>query len=224
MIWGPMSLALAGLAAAFALAYGLVFARQRESFARALVKAAGAALLAGAFAVTRPSPLVVGFALCAVGDFFLAFDRKWTLPLGILAFLGAQLCFTLVFLFLWIVAPDGAPLWPRYLAMAIVGVIALAYVIWLTPKVRWLALALVPYAAAIAGMAAMSFWLPWAAWPGMAGAALFVISDGVLAFELFALPADAPVRRLTAPLVWWTYAGALALIAVGVLIAARNFG
>jgi uncharacterized membrane protein YhhN len=107
----------------------------------------------------------------------LAFDRKWTLPLGIVSFLGAQLCFALVFFFLWIVAPDGAPLWPRYLAMATVCLVAAGFVVWLTPKIKWLALAIIPYAAAIAAMASASVWIGWAGWPAMLGAVLFVIYD-----------------------------------------------
>jgi uncharacterized membrane protein YhhN len=50
------------------------------------------------------------------------------------------------------------------------------------------------------------------------GAALFVISDLVLASELFRIPEGAPIRRITAPVVWWTYAGAQALIVTGLLL------
>ena len=51
--------------------------------------------------------------------------------------------------------------------------------------------------------------------PVMAGALLFVISDVVLAAELFTLAPDAPVRRITAPVVWWTYVAAQLLITLG---------
>jgi uncharacterized membrane protein YhhN len=54
----------------------------------------------------------------------------------------------------------------------------------------------------------------------MLGAMLFVVSDFVLATELFRLPQDAPVRAVTAPIVWWTYVGAQALIVTGILLAA----
>ena len=62
--------------------------------------------------------------------------------------------------------------------------------------------------------------MPWDGWPAMLGAILFVVSDFVLATELFRLPEDAPVRRITAPVVWWTYVGAQALIVTGILLAA----
>jgi uncharacterized membrane protein YhhN len=51
----------------------------------------------------------------------------------------------------------------------------------------------------------------------MLGAVLFLVSDFVLATELFRLPPDAPVRRITAPVVWWTYAAAQVLIVWGVI-------
>jgi uncharacterized membrane protein YhhN len=84
-----------------------------------------------------------------------------------------------------------------------------------------LRIGVMPYAATIGVMAYLAMWAPWQAWPAMVGAALFLISDGVLAVELFKLPADAPARRITAPLVWWTYYCAQVLIALGVILAAR---
>jgi uncharacterized membrane protein YhhN len=65
------------------------------------------------------------------------------------------------------------------------------------------------------GVAAM--WLPWAGWPAMIGALLFLTSDFALAAELFRLSPNAPVRRITAPVVWWTYVAAQALIVWGVI-------
>jgi hypothetical protein len=43
------------------------------------------------------------------------------------------------------------------------------------------------------------------------------VSDLVLAAELFRLPAGAAARRWTAPVVWWTYVAAQALIICGVI-------
>jgi uncharacterized membrane protein YhhN len=74
------------------------------------------------------------------------------------------------------------------------------------------------YGGAITMMALQAMWLPWIGWPAMLGAVLFLTSDFVLSAELFRLPPDAPVRRLTAPIVWWTYAGAQALIVTGVVL------
>ena len=78
-----------------------------------------------------------------------------------------------------------------------------------------------PYSLAIAAMACMAMWLPWAGWPAMLGVVSFVVSDGVLSAELFKLASDAPARRITAPIVWWSYAGAQALIVWGIVRAAE---
>ena len=63
-------------------------------------------------------------------------------------------------------------------------------------------------------------WLPWIGWPAMIGAVLFLISDLVLAAELFRLPSDAPARRWTTQIVWWTYVAAQVLIVAGVIVIA----
>ena len=47
------------------------------------------------------------------------------------------------------------------------------------------------------------------------------LADLVLAAELFRLPADATARRLTAPVVWWTYVAAQAFIVAGVISIVR---
>ena len=85
------------------------------------------------------------------GDFFLAFDKKWLLPLGILSFLIAQLAYLLIFFALWFFSGDNSPLWPRYVAMALIIATAIGFLIWMAPKLGWMALGVVPYAIAITG-------------------------------------------------------------------------
>lgn len=74
------------------------------------------------------------------------------------------------------------------------------------------------YGGAITVMALQAMWLPWVGWPAMIGALSFLTSDFVLSAELFRLPADAPARRWTGPVVWWTYAAAQVLIITGVVL------
>ncbi|ANP46617.1 lysoplasmalogenase family protein [Candidatus Viadribacter manganicus] len=282
---GPVFWALSALAMAAAVAYGLYFLRQPHGFLRAIVKttfmgaAAGALTSAGA-----PFPLIAAIFLSALGDFFLAFKSKWTLPLGILAFLLAQLTYVLMFGAVWFFSGDNSPLWPRYLAMAAIAALLITFLIWFwrteafkharlsntlavtalvglglllpvyvitgmmalntdpesspspTAFVPLAAFALAAvglaiwrrklgatplvamiYAGAITAMAIAAMWLPWMGWPAMLGALSFLVSDLVLAAELFRLPADAPSRRLTAPIVWWTYVTAQTLIVTGVM-------
>jgi uncharacterized membrane protein YhhN len=211
--------ALVAITALAALAYGLFFLDRAPSALRVTVKTAFAAALAAALLNIGVHPLLF-IALCAsaAGDFFLGFDKRALLPLGILSFLIAQLCYLVIFFFSWIFAGDLAPLWPRYLFMGVVIAAALAALIWLAPKLKWMALGVVPYTIAIAAMACAAMWQEWRAWPAMLGAALFVVSDLVLAGELFRIPENAPIRRITAPVVWWTYVGAQALIVTGLLL------
>jgi uncharacterized membrane protein YhhN len=185
---------------------------------RALVKTLFMAAFAGALiAAHAPFPLVAAIGASAAGDFFLAFDRKWLLPFGVLAFLIAQLLYVLMFGAIWFFSGDNAPLWPRYLAMGAVIVAAVAFLLWMAPKLGWMALAVVPYAVAITAMGVAAMWLPWVGWPASLGALSFLASDFVLAAELFRLPADAPVRRITSPVIWWTYAAAQMLILWGLI-------
>jgi uncharacterized membrane protein YhhN len=285
------------VSAAAAVAYGTYFLDRPRTWARALVKTTFMGAMTGAFVVAgAPFPLVLALAAGAAGDFFLAFDKKWTLPLGIVSFLLTQLLYFLIFAGMWFFSGDNAPLEPRYALMLAVAVFTLGVLAWLwrddlrtnpgsTAATVFLLFAmglLLPYfvvitfmpgalsgmftlllvagatptpppapilyapfavlvgaimlsflrrdlgstrlgamvyAGMITAMACMAMWMPWAAWPAIAGALFFVVSDFVLAAELFRLPSDAPARRITAPLVWWTYVAAQVLIVLGIVLA-----
>jgi uncharacterized membrane protein YhhN len=218
MEFGAAFWALAALGVAAAVAYGVYFLRRPPSFLRAAVKTAFMAAFAGALVSAQaPLPLILAIMLSALGDFFLAFDKKWILPFGILSFLLAQLLYVVIFLALWFFSGDNSPLLPRYIAMGAVIATAIVFLIWMAPKLGWMALGVVPYAIAITGMGAAAMWLPWVGWPAMIGALLFLTSDFVLAAELFRLPPDAPARRITAPVVWCSYVAAQVLIIWGVV-------
>lgn len=221
---GPAFFALASLGAAAAIAYGAVFLHRPESLVRALVKTLFMGALTVAFALTGTHPLLlIALAASALGDFLLAFKARWVLPFGILSFLIAQLAYLLIFTALWFFSGDNSPLWPRYIAMGAIVLATLGFLVWLAPRLGWMALGVVPYAIAITAMASMAMWLPWPAWPAMLGAVSFLASDLVLAAELFRLPPEAPARRITTPLVWWSYVAAQALIVTGVLIIVRAY-
>jgi uncharacterized membrane protein YhhN len=212
--------ALAALGAGAAIGYGLIFVGRPPSLIGAAVKTAFALALALAFAGIGADPLLVtALAASALGDLLLGFDKKPLVPLGILAFLIAQLAYAALFLAFMLQSPDDPPFWPRYLAMVLAALTTLGFLIWMAPKLGWMALGVFPYSLAITAMACLAFWLPWAGWPAMLGALSFLVSDLVLAVELFRLPPDAPARRTTGPLVWWSYAAAQALIVTGAVLA-----
>ncbi len=220
---GPVFWALIALGVAAAAAYGRYLLRRPASWVRAGVKTLAIGAPAAGFVVAgAPFPLVLALVSSALGDFFLASDKKWILPLGILSFLLAQLLYFVIFAAIWFFSGDNSPLWPRYAAMGLVLACSCGFLIWMAPRLGWMAFGVVPYAIAITAMASMAMWLPWIGWPAMVGAALFVVSDFVLATELFRLPPDAAVRRITAPVVWWTYVAAQALIVTGILLAAMH--
>lgn len=221
--FGLLSWTFAALGAAAAIAYGAHYLSRPRNWVRALVKTLFMTAFAGALiAAGAPAPLILAAVASAFGDFFLAFDKKWLLPFGILSFLVAQLLYVLIFGAVWFFSGDNAPLLPRYIAMGAVIVAAFGFLIWMAPKLGWMALGVVPYAIAITLMGVAAMWLPWAGWPAMVGALSFLVSDFVLAAELFRLPPDSPARRITAPVVWWTYAAAQILIIIGVLLLARH--
>lgn len=300
---GPAFWALAALGTAAAMSYGTYFLNRPRTWVRAIVKTVFMAAFAGALvAAHAPPPLVLAIALSAAGDFFLAFDKKWLLPFGILSFLLAQLLYVVMFTAVWFFSGDNSPLWPRYGAMFVIIVSVASYLIWFWRRdlqrapitgslavvavfavgllIPWyIMLAVFPasvtaaidafatlisggmspgissplpevatplllllaaltlgavrrdlgavrlggmvYAGAITLMALAAMWLPWVGWPASLGALLFLTSDFVLAAELFRLPADAPIRRVTAPIVWWTYAAAQVLIITGLILIVR---
>ena len=216
--FGALFWALAGGGVAAAVGYGLFYLRRPESVLRAIVKTLFMAGLTAAFAsVGAPWVLLLAFAAAAVGDFVLAFDKPAILPLGILAFLICQLSYLYLF---WSHRAEGIdldPSLPRYAAMALAVATVIGFLIWMGPKLGAMAIPVIIYSVAICGMAGAAFLLPWRGWPAMAGVVSFLTSDFVLSAELFRLPPDAPARRITVPVVWWTYVAAQVLIAWGIV-------
>ncbi|MET0183383.1 MAG: lysoplasmalogenase family protein, partial [Caulobacterales bacterium] len=105
MALSAISWAVLVLGAAAALLYGFRYLNHPPSWMRALIKTAAVASLAFATGFEqRPNPLALALVLSALGDFFLAFDKKWSLPLGLFSFLLAQLLYFLMFFGLWIAA------------------------------------------------------------------------------------------------------------------------
>ena len=210
--------ALAGAGVLAAVVYGLFYLRRPDSMTRAVVKTLFMAGLTAAFAsIGAPWVLLLALAAAAIGDFVLAFDRPAILPLGILAFLICQLAYLYIF---WTNHGAGAAvgsLLPRHAAMALILATAIGFLIWMGPKLGAMAVPVIVYSAAICAMACAAFLLPWRGWPAMVGVVSFLTSDFVLSAELFRLAPDAPARRITVPVVWWTYVAAQALIAWGIV-------
>lgn len=209
---------LVGLGVAAAFVYGVFFLSTPPTLARAIIKTLFMALLGVALVLMGASwVLILALAAAALGDFLLALDKPAMLPLGIGAFLICQLSYLFIFATHAAAGAAAAPVLARYAAIAAIVAIAIAFLAWIGPKLEAMTIPVVIYACAISAMASASMLLPWNAAPAMLGAAFFLCSDFVLAAELFRLAPDSPARRITAPIVWGTYAAAQVFIVLGIL-------
>lgn len=198
---------LLALSAGAALVYGLVFLRAPASAARSVAKTLPIAALAALAAVDgAPWLLVLALALSAVGDLALSRDGERAFIAGLAAFLLAHVAYVPLF------AGVGGPLAGWRLSAA-GGALVYAVVVgrWLWPHLGPMRAPVAVYMLAIVAMGLAALTAPAALWPIIAGAALFIASDTVLAAETFVF-ASKP-RRWTAPVVWTTYYGGQALIA-----------
>ena len=221
-----MEWALGAVSMLAALGYGLFFLDKPPSPLRAVVKTTMMGALIPLIALmpwegfSQLRPVLQGAIIAsALGDCALAFDRKWATPVGILSFLVAQLCYLFVF---YNLRSDEPPLLPRFGMIVLLVLTAIAFLVVLWPKLGPLAFGVGAYSLAITGMAATAMLLPWIGWPAMLGAVLFFVSDTTLSFELFRLAPDAPARRITGAIVWWTYVAAQALIVFGIIRASHQ--
>ncbi len=196
----------AGLALAYEV-WGAAAARPGASASAA--KTASVALLALAASLTdAPLPVILGLAFGSLGDFFLTRRSESAFLAGMAAFATGHLLYVL-----WMWTPDHAAraLW----ALPVAG-LAMSAEYWLMPRtgaLRWPVRAYVWIIAAMAGAAAT---LP--GWHAAAifGAALFLVSDLLLALRLF-VTEDAHRQRLLSLILWPAYWIGQALILTGSL-------
>lgn len=222
MLGWPNDATLLFLAAAFcAVSYLAICARPGVSWGKSVVKTLSVALLAAvAFKLSDMLLLAVGLTACAVGDFFLSRsaskeDSTEELFSGIGAFAFGHLSFAALF-FLQPGADfarisDG---WPLVAALVLLGLVMLYLLFKTAGAVRWAAIFYVPVimlmgimAMALPPIAGMALILP--------AALLFILSDFVLAQEMFVLPRAHKLRRISPYVVWTTYWVSLALLLVG---------
>jgi len=205
------------LSVAAALLYLPVQGRS-PSLRRTIVKTAAVALLAVlAWIAGGPLLLVAALALSAAGDAFLAQEGETPFLAGLASFLAAHLAYVALFLS----TGGGAAMLtaePWRLALALLA--AAGAVVLLRrllpaagPAMR---VPVAAYAAAILAMLWAAATVP--APIILAGAALFVLSDSLLAIGRFLLPPDSPRQPATGAAVWVFYYLAQAAIALGFLL------
>lgn len=192
------------------IVYWPVFGAKPVSLRRALAKTLPVALLAfAAFAGGEAHMLTIALALSALGDWMLAFKGERYFLAGLSAFLGAHLGYCALFF----AGQDAA--WSGGLVFfaGTVFVFALAIGVYrrLRPHLGSMRWPVAAYCAVIAAMAVAA----WARGPDpllLAGVALFLASDIVLAFETFVLEEHAPQRRWSGQVIWYAYFAGQVLI------------
>ncbi|MBX3481295.1 MAG: lysoplasmalogenase [Caulobacter sp.] len=234
---GGLSLAGAVTAAIFltspvsALLYGFVYSRRGPSPFRTAIKTLPVGVLALYATVasqatyvpgqgdpnTTWSILAAGFALCAVGDAFLAGDPKRWLAPGLAAFLLGHICF--IALFGHALAVAGLPLiGPAILiGMALIVLTGGAMLAWLWRDLGTLRWPVVAYVVVIAVMACTGL-IDAVSRPAWAvGGVLFMASDAILAVQLFKQRELLVSPRLNAWAIWFLYYFAQVAFLVGAL-------
>ncbi|TKB16120.1 MAG: lysoplasmalogenase [Mesorhizobium sp.] len=205
----------------FSIAAAAIYALALEltpRLARSAAKTLAVALLA-ALAVMQGGPLllVAALALSAAGDAFLSRDGEKAFLGGLASFLVAHVAY--VALFLEVGGGIGllaAEPWRGAVALAMaVFVVVMLAALWrrVGPSLR---IPIAVYVAAILamGISALTTFHPWV----VAGAVLFMASDGLLAAERFLLAAISPHRVWMRYAVWVLYYAAQLAITLGFLL------
>lgn len=200
-------------ASVIALIYGVFIMQRPESLFRSMAKTLPVALLAAA-ALMAGLPLVIVLALaaCAAGDWFLSLEGESNFLLGLSAFLIGHLLYTTHFVSL--TSPDQLFTTDMGLLALILLALIASVLLRLWPYLSGMKVPVVIYAFAIAAMAFTAK----AANPGqivLAGIALFMVSDIILAQERFTPLTNTLLRRLSPYLVWFLYFAGQALIVYG---------
>lgn len=182
---------------------------------KTLVKVAATALLTlWAYVLGGPWLLVTALAFGVIGDGFMSGNpKKWLLP-GLLAFFVGHLAYLALFM----KAPH-APIDSVNLSIACaVFIFSGGFILMLWKSLEDMRWPVVAYTIIIAFMGAAAAVLDIGTPFVAIGAAMFIISDVLVALETFKIEEDARIRFFTSPLLWALYFGGQALIAYGLLL------
>lgn len=192
------------MTAVLAAVYLLVFCYRGPSWAKSIVKTLSIAGLAVAAWLVAASPLlVIALTLCAMGDLLLSREDDHSFLAGVGAFALGHLAYITLFVTHSFAQPNLIVSVPEVYFLAALVLLCVIMAIVLLPRAGDLRVAVLAYIPIIAGMGIAALGLPL---PGLLiGALLFVLSDFVLAMEMFVLSKTAPARRITPFVVWLTY-------------------
>lgn len=208
------------LSAVLALAYGAFGSGFYEGappyVIGAAVKASGIILLGLIALLARSLLLAAGLLFGALGDALLAWSPDTFLH-GAFAFLIGHLFYIALFLRAGIGVGAALKQPPRLLCAIALIAAAIVMTTLLVPRDNPLFTPLAIYTGVLTLMALCSFTLPATRWLAMAGAVLFVVSDGFVAANLFHAPSDAAAAFALSFTGWMIYWAGQAAICVGAL-------
>jgi len=204
------------LSALIAFAYGIwapgLFAQPNAPHLwLAAFKAAPVFLLSFRAVAARASLLAFGLLFGCVGDAFLVWPDKFLH--GALAFLIGHICYIRLFLREGIGVSASLKQLPRLTAASILIAASIAMTSLLVPRESLATLGI--YTGVLTLMALTSFTLPWARWLAIAGAVLFFISDGFVAWNMFHHDPDPALAYWRSLAGWMIYWAGQAAICVG---------
>lgn len=153
--------------------------------------------------------LVAGLFLSALGDIALSRLNKQTFLFGLAAFALAHLLYVFHFLVL-----SQTPLWEAFVLNAPMAIFLVGYAVlaelWLVPYTMDLKWPVRAYVVLITLMGLAALTMPIGT--AFLGAAFFIASDTLLAFQLFRLDEDNPMTGRVGWAIWIFYIAAQAMI------------
>lgn len=212
MITSAASVALLTLASVLAFVYLVGFCWRGPSVAKSVTKV-GAVLPLSVLAFTSGSPVLLVLALlaCALGDFLLSLDREPAFLAGVGAFALGHLLFVGVIVGHPEFSLDLVATSPRRDVVAGMCLLAIfmAWVLW--RNAGPLRVAVLGYVVVILSMGIAVMALPGqdGLVLAMIGGGLFMVSDTLLALDMFVLRGNGSARRIVPFAVWASYWSAI---------------
>jgi uncharacterized membrane protein YhhN len=207
------------LSALLAIAYGAFSPSLYDAgawpYAMAIFKVSSILFLALVATMHGARLLLWALIFGGAGDIGLALGEETFLS-GALAFLIGHLIYIRIFLR----GRDPAALKQalRFVAMLVIAATAVAMTNLVVPRDNALFVPLSVYTGVLTLMTMMSFALPWKHWLAMAGAVLFFISDGFVAWNMFHPDPDPTLvfwRSFAGWMIYWAAQAALCYGLVG---------
>ncbi len=223
-----MNRALLALSAVLALAYGAFGSSLYEGappyVIGTLFKASGIIALGLIAFIARSRLLAAGLLFGALGDALLAWSPE-TFLYGAFAFLIGHLFYIALFLRAGIGVGAALKSPTRTIGAIALIIAALVMTSLLVPRDNAMFVPLSVYTGVLTLMALCSFTLPAARWLVMAGAVLFFISDGFVAWNMFHTDPDPTLafwRSFAGWMVYWAGQAAICWGALGLHKAATR--